>query len=142
MADPRTSALITAVARAALAVPGVSGLQPRLAHRLTQAVRPVLPQTLTALTPSEAGVRAERAPDGSGWHIEVRCLVARGNRVVDVARQVHERVRTAALAHLARHGALGAVTVTVTVTRIAARPHERTPHRPGLPCPHESEHDE
>jgi uncharacterized alkaline shock family protein YloU len=121
MAGTSTAALSAAVAKTALAVPGVADLQPRLAHRFTGAVSPVLPQTLTQHTPSGAGVRAEHAKDGSGWRIEVRCAVAQGNRVLDVARHVHERVRSAVLAHLARHSAPEAVTVTVTVTHIAAR---------------------
>ncbi|MFF8867505.1 hypothetical protein ACF08B_36270 [Streptomyces sp. NPDC015139] len=122
MADARTAALLTAVAEATLGVPDVAGLQPRLAHRLTEAVSPVLPQTLTEHTPSQAGVRAVHAPDGSGWRIDVRCVVAEESRVLDAARNVHEQVRSAVLTHLAEHGALEAVAVSVTVTRIAAHP--------------------
>ncbi|WP_333775584.1 hypothetical protein [Streptomyces sp. IBSBF 3136] len=128
MAGTHTAALLTAVAEAALAVPGVVGLQPRLARRLTEAVSPVLPQTVMEHTPSRAGVRAEHAPDGSGWRIEVRCAVAQGNRVLDAARNVHDHVRSAVLAHLRDQSAAEAVAVTVTVTRVEAHPHERVPH--------------
>ncbi|PKW04990.1 hypothetical protein SAMN05428944_0052 [Streptomyces sp. 1222.5] len=128
MADTRTAALLTAAAEATVAVPGVAGLQPGLVHRLTEAVRPVLPQTLTEHAPSGAGVRAEHAPDGSGWHIKVRCAVAEGNCVLDAARRVHEQVRSAVLSHLAEHSAPEALAVTVTVTRVEACHHERAPH--------------
>ncbi|MFJ9822606.1 Asp23/Gls24 family envelope stress response protein [Streptomyces sp. NPDC101151] len=117
MAATSTAALIRAGAKVALAVPGVAGLQPRLTHRLTETVSPVLPQT--------AGVRAEHAPDGSGWHIEVRCVVAEENRVLEIARSVHDQVRSAVLAHLAEQSALEVVAVTVTIVRIAARQPER-----------------
>lgn len=72
--------------------------------------------------PPEAGIRADRAPDGSGWRIEVRCVLAEGHRALDTARNVHDRVRTAVTSHLATHGVVEPVTVSVTVTRIAARP--------------------
>jgi hypothetical protein len=72
--------------------------------------------------PPEAGIRADRAPDGSGWRIEVRCVLAEGYRALDTARSVHERVRTAVSSHLATHDVAKPVTVAVTVTRVAARP--------------------
>lgn len=127
MGGTRTAALVSAVTEAALAVPGVAGLQPRLVHRLTEAVSPVLPQTLAEHTPSPAGVRAVHAPDGSGWRIEVRCAVVEDNRVLDTARNIHERVRFAVLAHLAEHNAVEAVAVTVTVIRIASPPPRGAP---------------
>ncbi|MFG2121353.1 hypothetical protein [Streptomyces sp. NPDC048710] len=110
--------LLGVAAEAALAVPGVTGLQPRLAHRLAAATAPTGTHTTSHRTQPEAGVRADRAPDGSGWHIEVRCALAEGRRALDVARNVHDRVRTAVISHLA---APEPVTVTVTVTRIATR---------------------
>ncbi|MEU2618521.1 hypothetical protein ABZ642_10160 [Streptomyces sp. NPDC007157] len=106
------------VAEAVLAVPGVTGLQPRLAQRLAAAAAPTRTSAASHRTPPEAGVRAERAPDGSGWHIEVRCALAEGRRPLDVARDVHGRVRTAVVSHLATPEP---VTVTVTVTRIVAQ---------------------
>ncbi|MBW8798155.1 MAG: hypothetical protein JF597_32575 [Streptomyces sp.] len=121
MATTGTLPPLGVAAEAALAVPGVAGLQPRLAHRLAAAALPTRPGTTAAHTPPEAGVRADRAPDGSGWHVEVRCILAEGHRALDTARSVHDRVQAAVVSHLAAHGAPEAVTVTVTVTRIVAR---------------------
>ncbi|MGW2642446.1 hypothetical protein [Streptomyces sp. NPDC001348] len=111
-----TPALLGVAAEAALAVPGVAGLQPRLAA----AAAPARAKTTPHPTPPEAGVRADRAPDGSGWHIEVLCVLTRGRRALDIARNVHARVAAAVIAHLATHGAAEPVTVSVTVTGIAA----------------------
>ncbi|PWI04779.1 hypothetical protein DIZ27_43210 [Streptomyces sp. NWU339] len=117
----RTSALLGVAAEAALAVPGVAGLQPRLAHRLAAATAPTRTDTAPHRTSPEAGIRADRAPDGSGWHIEVRCVLAEGRRALDIARNVHDRVGAAVLSYLAALGVAERVTVKVTVTRIAAR---------------------
>ncbi|MGW7238060.1 hypothetical protein [Streptomyces sp. NPDC054804] len=110
--------IVGVVAEAALAVPGVIGLQPRLAQRLAAAAAPTRTSTASHRPPPEAGVRAERAPDGPGWHVEVRCALAEGARPLDVARNVHGRVRAAVASHLATPDP---VTVTVTVTRIVAQ---------------------
>ncbi|WP_438307144.1 hypothetical protein ACSHXN_47845 (plasmid) [Streptomyces sp. HUAS TT11] len=124
MAATATSPPPTVAAEAALAVPGVAGLQPRLARRLAAAALPTRPETAGHMPP-EAGVRTDPLPDGSGWHIEVRCVLVEGHRAVDAARNVHNQVRATVLSYLAAHGAPVAVTVTVTVTvtRIAARDH-------------------
>lgn len=111
-----TTALPGVAAEAALAVPGVAALQPRLARRLAAAAAPTRADT----TPPEAGIRADRAPDGSGWHIEVRCVLTEGRRALDIARNVHDRVTAALVTHLATHGAAEPVTVAVAVTGIAA----------------------
>ncbi|MFF8424343.1 hypothetical protein ACF07Y_04190 [Streptomyces sp. NPDC016566] len=111
-----TTALLGVAAEAALAVPGVAALQPRLARRLAAAAAPTRADT----TPPEAGVRADRAPDGSGWHIEVRCVLTEGRRALDIARIVHDRVTAALVTHLATLGAAEPVTVAVTVTGVAA----------------------
>jgi hypothetical protein len=117
-----TTTLVGAAAEAALAVPGVAGLHPRLVHCLAAAATSTRTDTAPHRMPPEAGIRADRAPDGSGWRIEVRCVLAGGHRTLDTARTVHDRVRTAATSHLATHGVVEPVTVSVTVTRIAARP--------------------
>ncbi|MEU3337146.1 hypothetical protein ACWCQ1_07855 [Streptomyces sp. NPDC002144] len=117
-----TGGLLGAAAEAALAVPGVVGLQPRLAHRLAAVTAPTWTDTAPRGTPPEAGVRADRAPDGRGWDIEVRCVLAEGPRAVDIARNVHDRVVAAVVARLCALGVPESVTVTVTVTRLAARP--------------------
>ncbi|MFC9280654.1 hypothetical protein [Streptomyces collinus] len=115
-----TTALPGVAAEAALAVPGVAGLQPRLAHRPAAAAAPTRAGTTPRRTPTEAGIRADRAPDGSGWHIEVRCVLTEGRRALDIARNVHDRVTAALMTHLATHGVAEPVTVAVTVTGIGA----------------------
>ncbi|MEU0004144.1 hypothetical protein ABZ079_07550 [Streptomyces sp. NPDC006314] len=122
MAAPGPALPLGTVAAAALAVPGVAGLQPGLVHRLAAATAPTGSDPTGHRTAPQAGVHAERAPDGSGWHIEVRCVLTEGRGVLDTAREVHDRVRAAVLPHLAAPDALAAtgVTVTVTVTGIAA----------------------
>ncbi|WP_435279626.1 hypothetical protein [Streptomyces sp. 1222.5] len=129
MAALATADLITAAERAALATPGVAGLQPRLTRRLAEAVSPVLPPTIPEHTRTSASVRVEHAPGGAGWHIEVRCMVMviEGHRVLDTARIAHDRIQSTVQAHLAEHGAQNAVTVTVTVTRITLPPAGRGP---------------
>ncbi|PZG95315.1 hypothetical protein C1I97_27145 [Streptomyces sp. NTH33] len=117
----RTAMLLGVAAETALAVPGVVGLQPRLAHRLAAAAAPTRPDATPHRTSPGAGIRADRAPDGSGWHIEVRCVLAEGRRALDIARNVHDRVGAAVLSHLTALGVAEQVTVEVTVTRIAAR---------------------
>ncbi|MFD5547330.1 hypothetical protein OHU17_33815 [Streptomyces goshikiensis] len=121
MTTTDTASLLSVAAEAALAVPGVAGLQPRLVHRLAAAAAPTHPVTTLHPAPPEAGIRADRAPDGSGWHIEVRCVLAESHRALDTARHVHDRVRTAVISHLATHGVAEPVTTTVTVTRIFSR---------------------
>ncbi|GHA68184.1 MULTISPECIES: hypothetical protein [Streptomyces] len=114
----RTTTLLGVAAEAALAVPGVTGLHPRLSHRLAAAAAPTPTDGTPSHTSPEAGIRADRAPDGSGWHIEVRCVLAEGRRALDVAQNIHDRVGTAVICHLAALDAADRVTVEVTVTRI------------------------
>lgn len=65
----------------------------------------------------EAGrIRCEHMPRG-GWQVEVRCILQADNRIVDIARQAREEVRAAVTASLSQHGAVGPITVLVTVTR-------------------------
>ncbi|WP_225834895.1 hypothetical protein [Streptomyces sp. NK08204] len=121
MTAVRTATLLGVAAEAALAVPGVAGLQPRLSRRLAAAAAPTRTEATPDRTSPEAGVRADRAPDGSGWHIEVRCVLAEGQRALDIAQNVHDRVGAAVLSHLTARDAAERVTVEVVVTRIAAR---------------------
>jgi uncharacterized alkaline shock family protein YloU len=106
-------------AEAALTVSGVAHLQPGLAHRLAGAASRMWPDTAAALSPPAAGVRVDRPQDGSGWHVEVRCVLSEGRRALDVARNVRARVRSAVVSHLAAQGAPDTVAVTVIVTCIA-----------------------
>lgn len=126
MAAPHAPSPLRAAADAALSAPGVAGLHPRLTHRLAQATSRAWPDTAEWLSPSETGVRADRAADGSGWRVEVRCLVSEDHRPLDVARDVRSRVRSAVLAHLTAHGRTEPLTVTVTVTRIVGPAGART----------------
>ncbi|MEU3858265.1 hypothetical protein AB0F03_12995 [Streptomyces sp. NPDC028722] len=121
MTAVRPNTLLGVAAEAALATPGVTGLHPRLAHRLAAAATPTRTDTAPHRTSPEAGVRADRAPDGSGWHIEVRCVLDEGRRALDIARDVHDRVAAAVISHLAALGAVERVTVEVTVTRVGPR---------------------
>ncbi|MFB0616274.1 hypothetical protein [Streptomyces sp. AGS-58] len=121
MTAVRPHTLLGVAAEAALATPGVAGLHPRLAHRLAAAAAPARTDTTPHRASPEAGVRADRAPDGSGWRIEVRCVLDEGRRVLDIARDVHDRVAAAAISHLAALGAAERVTVEVTVTRVGPR---------------------
>ncbi|MEU0332590.1 hypothetical protein [Streptomyces sp. NPDC006193] len=129
MTAVRTTTLLGVAAEAALAVPGVAGLQPRLARRLAAAAAPDRADAPPPDTSPQAGVRADRAPDGAGWRIEVRCVLAGGRRVPDVARDVHDRVEAAVTARLTALGAAERVSVVVTVTRIADRSDGGAPGR-------------
>ncbi|MFC4331278.1 hypothetical protein ACFPC0_26575 [Streptomyces andamanensis] len=119
---PAATALPGVASGAALAVPGVAALDPRLTRRLAAAAAPARPDATPRRVPPEAAVRADRAPDGTGWHIEVRCVLSGGRRALDVARDVHDRVAAATAAHLTALGAVEPVTVEVVVTRVAGRP--------------------
>lgn len=116
-ADLRRSA-----AEAALGVDGVLGLQPTLASRLARAAtRPVQGAADNRASPL-SGIRVARCPDGSGWQVEIRCVVAEGHRAVDVARAVHDRARASLMPLVTAHETGKALTVTVTITRIARTP--------------------
>ncbi|MEU0969915.1 hypothetical protein ABZ357_32575 [Streptomyces sp. NPDC005917] len=117
----RTTTLLGVAAEAALSVPDVAALQPRLARLLAEAAAPTRTDTTPHRAPPEAGIRADRAPDGSGWHIEVRCVLTEGRRAMDIAQNVHDRVASASVSYLAALGDAERVTVEVTVTRITAR---------------------
>ncbi|MFJ8567616.1 hypothetical protein [Streptomyces sp. NPDC093514] len=117
---PHSGNIHRAAARAALEVPGVVALQPALADRLALAASRVFEAVATGAGGHHeaAGVRCEPTPVGA-WHVEVRCILDKDHRVVDVARRVRESVRTAVTAYLAQHGRPAPVTVVVTVTRTA-----------------------
>ncbi|MET9570811.1 hypothetical protein ACFYNW_06395 [Streptomyces virginiae] len=107
-----------AAARAALGVSGVAGLQPALGDllsRVASRTRHALAGDTVAGRPL-SGIRCRHTPE-DGWQVEVRCVLRSDRRVVDVARDVRERVRAAVTAHLAQHGSPGPVTVLVVVTR-------------------------
>ncbi|MGJ3560930.1 hypothetical protein ACR6C2_31295 [Streptomyces sp. INA 01156] len=120
MTATRTTTLLDVAAEAALAVPGVVGLQPRLAHRLAAAAAPTRTDTTPHHTSPEAGIHADRAPDGSDG------ASRRAASWLRPAGAGHrpERPRpggAAILCHLAALGVAERITVEVTVTRITAR---------------------
>ncbi|MER5972962.1 hypothetical protein ABT112_25060 [Streptomyces sp. NPDC002055] len=109
-------------ARAALAVPGVIGLQPSLKHRLATAAQRLQPSADQLAQPAEAGIRARPDLHGSGWHLEVRCVLHESRRALDTAREVHRHVRTAVTTHLVRQHLPGPVTVQVTIVQTLGGP--------------------
>lgn len=113
MTDCGPAEIRRSAAEAALAVSGVLALQPTLASRLAGAAGPVRKAAANEIASPLSGIRVARDPDGSGWQVEIRCVLAEGHRAVDVARTVHDRTR-ASLIRL-----VTPLTVTVTVIRIA-----------------------
>ncbi|MFF1630639.1 hypothetical protein [Streptomyces sp. NPDC058272] len=110
-------------AAAALAVGGVRSLQPTLASRLAAAASPAAAQgAADRFTSPMSGIRVIRDPDGSGWRVEVRCVLAEGHRAVDVARAVHDRTRASLIPLVTAHSTADALAVTVTITRITRTP--------------------
>ncbi|MFF4652936.1 hypothetical protein [Streptomyces sp. NPDC001380] len=130
-----------AAAGAALAVPGVVGLQPRVADLLSRAAARFAGQVAAQVTdqaaarsadraadraggsgagrvPDGAGVRAERQGGGAGWQVEVRCVLDGGTRALDAARAVRAAVLAAVADLLAARGEPEPVSVGVTVTRV------------------------
>ena len=113
-------------AHAALAVTGVAELQPSLGQRLAGAATWIRGTAGVTTASAAGGIHAHRTPGNGGWTIEVRCVVHGDLRALDVAREVHDHVRTAITSHLAEHDAPERVQVAVTVTRITG-PHLRAP---------------
>ncbi|MFD6228727.1 hypothetical protein ACFWFZ_17855 [Streptomyces sp. NPDC060232] len=107
-----------AAARAALEVPGVAGFQPTLGDLLSRVASRTrhAPAGEAAAGHPVAGIRCRHTPE-DGWQVEVRCVLHSDRRVVDIAREVRERVRAAVTARLAQHGNPGPVTVLIAVTR-------------------------
>ncbi|WP_308011872.1 hypothetical protein [Actinacidiphila acidipaludis] len=112
-------------ARAALAVPGVAELQPGLGQRLAGAatwVRRAVGAPSPSSPSSQGGVRADRVPGSAGWRLDVRCVLDRDRRALDVARDVRDQVRAAVVSHVSGDGSPEPVEVVVTVTRIIGPP--------------------
>ncbi|MFB6676367.1 hypothetical protein ACFCWG_28885 [Streptomyces sp. NPDC056390] len=106
-------------AEAALAVSGVLALQPTLASRLARAASRATPGAADNRFASPlSGIRVVRDQGGSGWQVEVRCVLAEGHRAIDVARAVHDRTRASLTPLVTMHGTADTVAVTVTITRI------------------------
>ncbi|MFJ4851550.1 MULTISPECIES: hypothetical protein [unclassified Streptomyces] len=111
-------------AETTLAVPGVVALQPTLASRLAQAASRQVPGVRgDGLASPRSGIRVTSGEEGSGWIVEVRCVMTEGLRALDVARTVHDRTTASLLTLLATHGLPAkALTVIVTITRMSHPP--------------------
>jgi uncharacterized alkaline shock family protein YloU len=113
-----TAVIEQAAAHAALAVPGVTELQPSLCQSLAAAATRAR-QALGSPAPSpEAGIHAEHSSRTGAWRIEIRCVVNSNRRVLDTAHDVHDNVLAAVRPHAARHDEPESVAVVVSVTRI------------------------
>ncbi|MFI0977312.1 Asp23/Gls24 family envelope stress response protein [Streptomyces sp. NPDC021093] len=80
--------LARAVAEAAVRVPGVAFLRPRLSDLIRGAAAVDRLRGKPAGDRAPAGVRARRDPDTARWQVEVQLTVRHGHRAVDVAREV------------------------------------------------------
>ena len=109
-------------AAAALAVSGVLSLQPTLASRLAAAASRAAPGAEDSFTSPLSGIRVIRDADDHGWRVEVRCVLAEGNRAVDVARTVHDRTRACLTPLITAYSSADTLALTVTVTRITRTP--------------------
>ncbi|WP_329285599.1 hypothetical protein [Streptomyces sp. NBC_00691] len=107
------SALADDIARAARNVPGVAFLRPGLSGLLRDGLR--RPSPAAAASSSSAGVRVHGGDRTSPLRVEVRLVVLRSSRTVDVARAVRSVVE-ARLAALLPGRTAGAARVSVTVT--------------------------
>lgn len=125
MTAVNTTGIERTAARAALAVPGVTALQPSLRQSLACAATRVR-QALGSPPPfPQTGIRAERTPRTGAWHVEIRCVLNDDRRALDTARHVRDNVRSAIESHLTHHGIPGPVTIIVTVIRITG--HRQAP---------------
>jgi hypothetical protein len=115
---PDMTAIEQAAAHAALAVPGVTELQPSLRQSLAAAATRAR-QALGSPAPSpEAGIHTEHSCRTRAWRIEIRCVLNGNRRALDTARDVHDNVLTAVQPLVARHGEQESLAVVVNVTRI------------------------
>ncbi|PWS39994.1 hypothetical protein DKT74_35370 [Streptomyces sp. ZEA17I] len=103
--------LAEAAARAAEGVPGVAFLRPGVVDLLRTRVADRAPRLATGPGPRTQGVRVSRDATTGTWHIDLRLVLHRGHRALDVTRAVH----TATL--VATRGE-PSVSVRVTVTGV------------------------
>ncbi|NEB56225.1 Asp23/Gls24 family envelope stress response protein [Streptomyces griseus] len=91
IADTRRDRVAGVAAEAAQGVPGVAFLRPGVAD--------LLRNRITERTPRRASLTANRTPgvrvgrdEGDGWHIDIRLVLRRGHRALDVTRAVRAAV--------------------------------------------------
>ncbi|ATY99699.1 Asp23/Gls24 family envelope stress response protein [Streptomyces cavourensis] len=104
--------LAEAAAEAAEGVPGVAFLRPGVVDLLRTRVARA-PRLATGPGPRTQGVRVSRDGTTGTWHIDIRLVLHRGHRALDVTRAVH----TATLAATRAEPSVP-VRVTVTVTGV------------------------
>lgn len=98
-----------AAAEAARGVPGVAFLRPGVVDLLRTRIAERAPRRTRTNGAGAPGVRVGRDEITGGWHVDVRLVLHRGHRVLDVTRAV----RAAVLAAVP-DGARVSVRVTVT----------------------------
>ncbi|MFF5827199.1 Asp23/Gls24 family envelope stress response protein [Streptomyces bacillaris] len=103
--------LVEAAAEAAEGVPGVAFLRPGVVDLLRTRVADRAPRLATGPGPRTQGVRVSRDSTTGIWHIDLRLVLHRGHRALDVTRAVHT-------ATLAATRAEPSVSVRVTVTGV------------------------
>ncbi|MYR93852.1 MULTISPECIES: hypothetical protein [unclassified Streptomyces] len=110
-ADTLRDRLAEAAARAAEDVPGVAFLRPGVVDLLRTRAADRAPRLAASPGARAQGVRVSRDEATGAWLIDIRLVLHRGHRALDVTRAVH----TAALAAVR---AEPAVSVRVTVTGV------------------------
>ncbi|WP_103533745.1 hypothetical protein [Streptomyces sp. SM11] len=109
-ADTRRDRLAGAAAEAARGVRGVAFLRPGVADLLRTRIADRTTRRAPLTGNSAPGVRVSR-DEGDGWHLDIRPVLRRGHRALDVTRAV----RAAALAALPE---VPSVSVRITVTGV------------------------
>ncbi|MEW1631423.1 Asp23/Gls24 family envelope stress response protein [Streptomyces sp. NPDC089173] len=113
-ADTLRDRLAEAAAGAAQEVTGVAFLRPGVVDLLRTRVAERAPRLATPTGARTQGVRVSRDEAAGSWHIDIRLVLHRGHRALDVTRAVH----AATLAAVRAEPAAAPVTVTVTVTGV------------------------
>ncbi|MFD8062375.1 Asp23/Gls24 family envelope stress response protein [Streptomyces cyaneofuscatus] len=103
--------LAEAAARAAQDVPGVAFLRPGVVDLLRTRVADRAPRLAAGPGARAQGVRVSRDDATGAWHIDIRLVLHRGHRALDVTRAV----QTATLAAVRDEPS---VSVRVTVTGV------------------------
>lgn len=110
-ADTLRDRLAEAAAGAAQDVPGVAFLSPGVVDLLRTRVADRAPRLAAGPGPRTQGVRVNRDEAAGAWHVDIRLVLHRGHRALDVTRAVH----AATLAAFRAEPEVAArVTVTVT----------------------------
>ncbi|MFJ6608637.1 Asp23/Gls24 family envelope stress response protein [Streptomyces sp. NPDC091289] len=109
-ADTRRDRMAGATAEAARGVPGVAFLRPGVADLLRTRIADRTPRRTPSTGNKAPGVRVSRDA-GDRWHLDIRLVLQRDHRALDVTRAV----RAAVLAALPEEAS---VSVRITVTGV------------------------